>query len=273
MNLYLNSEKDQGLVSWTKKDYLLAAAKRLGIDSVKDIKDGQGPHDYILNIQPCVIMKGVKWTGLWHIDVSMDSDFPDQYDQVDTVFVASSVGIRPYKKQIVMFQACDPTFYYPEMEKPHDLVFCGSTTPASLYEKRGRIYALMKEKYQCKTDAKGKVPLDYIATISTSKIQLVQPVITKKSKYGMCAQRFFECLAIGPVLCDWTPDLDLLGLVEGRDYLAYRNDKALIKNMDRLVKSKSLRSRIAKNGRIQALNLHTYEARLISILNYLHKKG
>ena len=36
MNLYLNSEKDEGLVTWTKKNYLLAAAERLGLDFVKD---------------------------------------------------------------------------------------------------------------------------------------------------------------------------------------------------------------------------------------------
>ncbi len=105
MNLYLNSEKDKTLVSWTKKDYLLAAAKRLGLDWIKDIKEVPGPHEYVLNIQPCEIHKGVEWTGLWHIDVSLDSDFPDYYGDVDTVFVSSSVGVRPYKKQIVLFQA------------------------------------------------------------------------------------------------------------------------------------------------------------------------
>ena len=89
MNLYLKSEKDQTLVSWTKKDYLLAAAERLGLDYVRDINDNPGPHDYILNIQPCEIGKGSRWTGLWHIDVSLDSDFPDFYKDVDTVFVSS----------------------------------------------------------------------------------------------------------------------------------------------------------------------------------------
>jgi len=269
MNLYLKSEKDQTLVSWTKKDYLLAAAKRLGIDCVKDVNDDPGPHDYILNIQPGEIGHGVKWTGLWHIDVSLASDFPDYYKDVDTVFVASSVGVRPDPRQIVMFQACDPTFYKPA-KKTHDLIFCGSLSPATIYEERGRVYALLKEKYDCVTVGKGLTPDLYINTISKSRVQLVQPGYTKVSKYGMCAQRFFECLSIGPVLCAYTPDLELLGLVEGRDYLCYRNDKELIENMDKLLKSKKLRDRIAKNGRQQALNLHTYEHRLISILNHLN---
>ena len=271
MNLYLKSEKDQTLVSWTKKDYLLAAADRLGLDYVRDINDNPGPHDYILNIQPGEIGKGVKWTGLWHIDVSLDSDFPDYYKDVDTVFVSSSVGIRPHKKQIVMFQACDPTFYKPK-KKTHDLVFCGSLSPATIYEERGRIYALLEKKYDCATVGKGLTPDIYTQTISTSRVQLVQPGYTKKSKYGMCAQRFFECLAIGPVLCAYTPDLELLGLVEGRDYLCYRDDKELISKMDRLLKSKKLRDRIAKNGRQQAINLHTYEHRLVSILKHLNDK-
>lgn len=152
--LHLKSEKNENQVSWVKKEYLLAAAKRLGIDYIRDIKDDPGPHRYILNIQPCDIGHGTEWTGLWHIDVSLDSDFPDYYDTVDTVFVASSMGIRPHKKQIVMFQACDPTFYSPK-EKTHDLVFCGSTTPASIYEERSRVLALLDKKYDCATSQKG----------------------------------------------------------------------------------------------------------------------
>ena len=268
--LHINSEKQESQVSWTKKDYLLAAAKRLGIDYVRDIKDDAGPHENILNIQPCEIGKGSVWTGLWHIDVSLGSDFPDIYKDMDTVFVASTVGVRPYKKEIVMFQACDPTFYSPK-EKTHDLVFCGSCTPASIYEERGRVHALFKKKYDCVTTGKGLPPKTYTDVISTARVQLVQPGYTKKSKYGMCAQRFFECLAIGPVLCAYTPDLELLGLVEGRDYFSYKNDKALIKKMDRLLKSKKLRNEVARNGRQQALNLHCYEHRLVTILSHLNE--
>ena len=271
MNLYLKSEKDESLVSWTKKDYLLAAAKRLGLDCVKDATLNVGPHEYLLNIQPCTIAKGTKWTGLWHIDVSLDSDFPDFYKDVDTVFVSSGVGVRPYKKQIVMFQACDPTLYIPK-EQTHDFVFCGSRSPATIYEERGRIYSLLEKKYDCANVGKGLPIKQYTDTIATSRIQLVQPGYTKKSKYGMCAQRFFECLAIGPVLCAYTPDLDLLGLVEDRDYLCYRNDKELFEKADRLLKSEKLRNRIAKRGRQQALNLHLYDHRLISILNIINGK-
>ena len=268
MTLYLNCQPDKTLISWTKKDYLLASAKRLGID-VLDIKDHAGPHDYILNIQPCEILKGVKWTGLWHIDVSLDSDFPDYYKDVDTVFVSSSVGVRPYKKEIVMFQACDPTLYTPK-EQTNDFVFCGSLSPATIYEERGRVYALLEKKYDCVTVGKGLTPKIYTDTIATSRVQIVQPGYTKKSKYGMCAQRFFECLAIGPVLCAYTPDLELLGLVEGRDYFSYKNDKELFKKADRLLKSKNLRDRMARNGRQMALHLHSYDHRLVSILNIIN---
>jgi len=271
MKLYLNSEKDQSLVTWTKKDYLLEAAKRLGLDFIKDIKDDPGPHGYVLNIQPCEIHKGSRWTGLWHIDVLLDSDFPDHYGQVDTVFVASSRGVRPIKNQIVMFQACDPAFHRPEAKKTHDLVFCGSRGPATIYTERDRVFTLLEKKYDCVTVPDRNPPETYIDIISTSRVQLVQSGTTKDNEWGMCAQRFFECLAIGPVLCDWTPDLDLLGLVEGRDYLAYRDDKELISNMDRLLKSKKLRDRIAKSGRQQALHLHTYEHRLVSILNTINE--
>jgi len=269
MNLYLNSEKDEGLVTWTKKDYLLAAAERLGLDFVKDDNAIPGEKDYVLNIQPCVIHKGKEWTGLWHIDVQLDSDFPDYYKDVDSVFVASSMGIRPIPSQIVMFQACDPTFHRPEAEKTHDLVFCGSMGPVTIYKERARLFALLENKYDCATVPDRNPPNKYIDIISTARVQLVQPGFTKKSECGMCAQRFFECLGIGPVLCAYSPDLDLLGLVEGRDYLAYRDDKELISNMDKLLASKKLRDRIAKSGRQMALHLHSYEHRLISIINHV----
>ena len=133
MQIYLNNDDSTG-PEWNKKKYLQAAAKRLGIYWVDDIKNYPGPHDYILNIQPCEILKGSRWTGLWHIDVSLDSDFPDYYKDVDTVFVSSSVGIRPYKKEIVMFQACDPTFYTPK-EQTHDF-----------YREADRIFTLLGKR-------------------------------------------------------------------------------------------------------------------------------
>ena len=266
--LHINCEKQQGQKSWVKKEYLLEAAKRLGFDFVKDSKVDGDPKDYVLNVQPCEVSIGGEWTGLWHIDVSLSSPLINFYNEVDTLFVASSVGILPHPKQTVLFQACDPTFYDPLIPKQHDFVFCGSRGPIDIYYERDRIYSLLEKKYDCITIEKGKEPKLYTDIISQARIQIVQPCMDK-AKWGMCAQRFFECLAIGPVLCDYTPDLELLGLVEGRDYMSYKNDRELIHKTNLLLSDEPLRMRIAKSGRTQALMQHTYDHRLVSIINLL----
>ncbi|OQB05365.1 MAG: hypothetical protein BWY19_01084 [bacterium ADurb.Bin212] len=83
MTLYLNADKGQ--FSYNKKDYLLRAAKRVGIDA-KDIQNAEGEIEYLLNIQPCDIKRGSHWTGLWHIDVSLDSHFPQHYVNNELIY-------------------------------------------------------------------------------------------------------------------------------------------------------------------------------------------
>jgi hypothetical protein len=273
MILYLNA--DQGQFSFNKKDYLLRAAQRLGFTYVKDIKQAEGEIEYLLNIQPCDLKTGSKWTGMWHIDVSMNSSLIHHYQEMDTVFVASSVGIAPYDKQIVLFQAMDPDLHrrIPEISQDYDFVICGNGGGTDGgYQERGRIYKLLMEKYHCLQAGGGLVPERYVQEYNRGKVQVVQPFLGVNN-LGMCAQRFFECLGIGPVLCDWTPDLEKLDLVEGEDYLSYKNDEELIKKMDLLLGSESLRTKIFTSGRNKALKSHLFEHRLITILNHLHEFG
>jgi hypothetical protein len=269
--LYLNSDKGQ--FSFNKKDYLLRAAKRLGFEYVKDIQNAEGEIEYLLNIQPCDLKTGSKWTGMWHIDVSMNSSYIHHYKDMDTVFVASSVGIAPYEKQIVLFQAMDTELHrrIPEIPQDYDFVICGTGGGTDGgYEERGRVYKLLMSKYKCLETGNGYVPEVYVQKYNAGKVQIVQPFLGVNG-LGSTAQRFFECLGIGPVLCDWTPDLELLDLVDGRDYLSYKNDGELISKMDRLLKSEKLRNRIFNSGRKHALKSHTFEHRLLTILNLLHE--
>jgi glycosyltransferase involved in cell wall biosynthesis len=270
MILYLNSEKGQ--FSFNKKDYLLRAAKRLGIDYVKDIKEADGNVEYLLNIQPCDLKSGSKWTGIWHIDVSLNSSLIHHYNEMDTVFVASSVGILPYEKQIILFQAMDPELHrrIPEVEQTYDFAICGTGGGEGGYLERMRVYKLMMDNFTCNECGNGFVPEEYVMKYNSGKVQLVQPCLGTNG-LGMCAQRFFECLGIGAVLCDWTPDLDLLGLIEGEDYFSYKNDEELISKMDLLLKDEELRNKMFANGRQKALNMHTFEHRLVTILNLLHE--
>lgn len=267
MTIYLNS--DSGSFSFNKKDYLLRAAKRMDWPMFQDVKDAIGPIDYLLNIQPCNLQRGGKWSGLWHIDVCMDSHFPQSYGEMDTVFVASSIGLIPYEKQIVMYQALDPELHkrIPEIKQEYDFTICGhgGSTDGG-YKRRGDVYNILRAKYKYNPGGGGLPPEKFVVEYNRAKVQVVQPYIGTNG-LGMIAQRFFECLGIGPVLCEWTPDLERIELKENEDYLAYRNDKELVEKMDLLLSDENLRNKIFESGRRKALNAHTFEHRLITIFN------
>lgn len=267
MIIYLNA--DSGGFSFNKKDYLLRAAKRMDWLMFQDVRDAIGPIDYLLNIQPCNLKRGGKWSGLWHIDVSLDSHFPDQYGEMNTIFVASSVGIRPYDKQIVMFQALDPELHrrIPEIKQDFDFTICGhGGSSEGCYGKRGHVYDILQKKYKYNPGGGGLPPEKFVVEYNRAKVQVVQPCMGSNG-WGMCAQRFFECLGIGPVLCDWTPDLELLDLKDGEDYMSYKSDSELIEKMDLLLADENLRNKIFENGRRKALASHTFEHRLVTIFN------
>ena len=67
MILYLSCQDNP--ITFNKKNYLLRAAKRLGLYWIKDY-DGSSNPEYILNIEPYEqFYKGTKWTGIWEIDL------------------------------------------------------------------------------------------------------------------------------------------------------------------------------------------------------------
>jgi hypothetical protein len=261
--LYLNAENNK--VTWNKKNYLLEAAKRLGI-KVKDAHGVVNP-ECVLNIQPFgTFLPGCKWTGIWHIDVCLDSHIPDQYYYLaNDVFVASNQMIKKYDKAKVLFQACDPILdrRIPEIKQEYDFVACGLMGGAYNGE-RERLFNILAEKFKTANLGSGLAPHKYVEVLNRGKIQWVR---TANASKEMAAQRFFESLAIGPVLTNWTDDLPLTGLIEDEDYMAYRNDQECIEKMELLLNDEELRNKIATNGRIKALTYHTYDHRLMSILN------
>jgi hypothetical protein len=273
MILYLNSDK--GEFSLNKKDYLLRAAQRLGIDYVKDMRLAEGEIEYLLNIQPCDLKTGSKWTGLWHIDVQLNNSLIHSYNNFDTVFIASTAGIIP-PTQTLLFQAMDPLLHrrIPEVDQEYDFSICGTNSGDGGYTERTRIYELLKTKYTCNNGGGKLPPEEYVRQYNRGRVQVVQSFVTQgvEGYKTMCAQRFFECLGIGPVLCCYSDDLKYLGLTNEKDYFVYHNDKELFNYMDKLLKNKELRWETFVKGRAKALKLHTYENRLVTILNIIHDK-
>lgn len=275
MKLFLNCEDNE--ITLNKKQYLLRATERLGITNVFDIKrrEGDEPTDYILNIEPYSFKKGNKWTGVWEIDLLCDrqqtgTDWP----YVDAIFLAGmsyASRLHGFKNKIhYLFQACDPLIHKKvHTDNIYDFVQCGSMT-ATWHDERNRLVTLLREKYSFVDYGKDYKPEQYIKNISSARIQFIRSMKSGIAD-GEIAQRFFECLALGPVLTNYVKDLDYLGLDEGIDYFSYKNDYEMLTKFQYLIQYPNEALKMAENGRRKALMLHTYEHRLISILNILYE--
>lgn len=253
MNIFLNSRHNES-GTWTKREYL-QSADRFGVFG--DDKD------YVLNIEPCEFRIGKKWTGLWHIDVLRQTEYPSYYASAE-VFVSSPINVTHDKAQ-VLFQAMDPVHHKRTDKEVTDFVMCGSFFNG-LYDKRLAAYDIMKHAFEYLEFPKDRPIDEYIKNYSKARVQFIHTGQDDKGR-GAIAQRFFECLGIGPVLTNWTDDIPLTGLVEGEDFLAYRSHQEMIDKMKLLLADEKLRNKIAFNGRRKALLSHTYEHRIQSILN------
>jgi len=279
MILYLNCYHDPAQKSWTKSDYLLAAAKRLGWKWVQRYNHEPNP-EYIINIEPFhSFIKGSKWTAIWEIDVTFDRPQLSFSNWVacDTVFVANSNLPDRMKgfqgEKIVLFQACDPLIHrrIPDITPRYDFVFSG-TTGLDVYKERSRMMdALRFHGFSFCDFGKGYTPQDYVKKINEARVQFIRSAYKPPIANSQVEQRFFECLAIGPVLKDYHPDLDELGLVESKDYFSYRNDDEMFFKMQYLVDHLGFAQKMAVNGRRKALLCHSYEHRFITIINFIRE--
>lgn len=271
MILYLNCDKDPLNKSFTKADYLLRATNKYGV-TVQMYTPSIQP-DYVLNIEPFHhFVQGTKWTGVWEIDVLCDRrEMSDSNWAVsDSVFVAvstipSRLNNMAHKAQL-LFQAIDPTIHkrIDSIQQTYDYVLCGSNGLA-IYHKRDKAFKLLSQNFNYIDYKKGFSPEEYIKKLNTAKVQFIRSMNTPIGD-GELAQRFFECLAIGPVLTNDCFDLQFTDLVEGVDYMSYKDDREMLAKMKLLVEDATLRNSIAENGRKKGLLFHTYSNRLNTII-------
>jgi hypothetical protein len=268
MNLYINAHKDH--ISFNKRTYLLRAAERLGFGNVREYGNPPRERDeytHVLNIQPCDLVNGTKWTGIWHIDVLLNSTLAQNYYVADALFLSSNQGLYPNPKAQILFQALDPVLHrrIEAIKQDFDYINCG-TNGSPYHVERERVYNVMRKHFTHTDYGKGHEPEKYVQLYNTARVQFICSGRGPGNKPAL-AQRFFECLGIGPVLINWSDDIPLTGFVDGEDFMVYRNDEEMITKMRALVDSKELRDKIFYNGKRKALLYHTYEHRLISILN------
>jgi len=235
--------------------------------------------DYVLNIEPFDrFITGEHWTGVWEIDLVLDRDqlSPSNWICSDSVFVANSIlppKMNPHKhlKQL-LFQACDQDIHriYKNIEPKFDFVFSGSTG-SDFYNKRRHCMEVLCRQFSFADFGKNHKPDQYVKFLNQARVQFVQSGTSHLAPDGYLAQRFFECLAIGPMLTNYHPDLEFLGLVENVDYMVFRNEDDMVAKMNFLLKDEEFRNQMRINGRKKALLLHSYDHRLITILNIIRE--
>lgn len=276
MNLFLNCEDNP--ITFNKKNYLLRAAERLGIEYVYDLKDRVDmSSDYILNIEPFSFKKGYKWTGIWEIDLLCDRPQTSASDWAVADVIYTAVTTIPTRlegfaqKTKLLFQACDPDLHQRRGEPDTDFVISGSMDSPG-HTERIRVTDIMKKEFEYLDFGNNRVPQDYVEGLSHARVQFIRSMGSNIAS-GELAQRFFECLALGPVLTNFVPDLVHTGLVEGQDYYSYKSDNEMIAKMKKLLADPKKAQAMAENGRSKALLYHTYEHRLMTILEDIRSHG
>jgi hypothetical protein len=277
MILYLNCNKSESQTSWNKSDYLLKASEQLGIADKVELYKGQGNPEYVLNIEPFDrFIKGSTWTGIWEIDLMLDRAETNisNWLECDNVFVANNnipSRLRSYSGEITtLFQACEPSIHrrFKEITPIYDFVFSG-TVGLDIYRKREEAMNTLKNSgFSFLDQQKGHTPQEYIKRLNSARVQFIRSGC-KEPFNSQVEQRFFECLALGPVLKDYHPDLEKLGLSEGVDFFWYKDEQEMIKKMHTLIDFPQFAQKMADSGRAKALMYHTYEHRLISIFNII----
>lgn len=269
MILYINSHQSGN--TWDKGQYLLAAAKRLGLDYVLPYK-GEG--EFVLNVEPYDIAVGSRWTGLWEIDLLLDRvEYTDNnWFLANDIFIAINRWPHRLEKYSDKFhylpQACDPYLHKPlNITKEYDFVLAGTINDDMHMERKKLISFLDTMGFTNIYYGKDFPPQRYNELYNTARVQFIRSM-----DGGEVAQRFFECLAIGPTITDYNSDLELLGLIEGKDYFSYKNEEELLNKFKTLIDNPDKAQQMAESGRKKALLLHTYEHRLISIINIIKER-
>jgi spore maturation protein CgeB len=82
--------------------------------------------------------------------------------------------------------------------------------------------------------------------------------------------KLFESAASGcATFCDWTPDLDYLGFVDGENIIVFRDFDELVEKARYYLAQPDELRRIGSNGAALALERHTWKHRAIELRQVL----
>ncbi|MEW6327174.1 MAG: glycosyltransferase [Thermodesulfobacteriota bacterium] len=212
-----------------------------------------------------VLPQHLKPSAWWVIDTHMQFDWDrEKAYYFDMVFAAQKDGAEKLRRAGVknvfwLPLACDPEIHAKiDIPKKFDWCFVGHIN----CKERVELIELLKKRFpNCFVgQAFGK---EMAGIFSASRIVFNRSI---KNDVNM---RVFEALSTGSLLV--TNDLKDNGLEEllqeGEDYVAYYSPEELVGKVAYYLEHEGEREKIAGHGRETALSGHTYEHRMISVLD------
>jgi len=157
--------------------------------------------------------------------------------------------------------ACDPEVHKPvDVEKEYEVGFigCGGDPTGE----RDAMLDLIRTKYK-------SLVTDQVASENLGLEYSKCKVIFNHIRYEEINIRFFEGLALGAMVCSYSPNLHLYA-EEGKHYLSFRTQEECWEKIDFLLKNDTIRTDMAKAARQHALKFHTYKNRVEEMLIFLN---
>lgn len=158
--------------------------------------------------------------------------------------------------------ACDPEVHYPvEMERPYDISFAGAASWA-VHQERARLLTLLAHDFSVLA-REGVHGDELCSTVSSGRLTFNHSAVQDLN------MRIFEALAMGrPLLTNRASEANgLLDLFEdGKHLIAYDSDEDLVDKVRRYLDDESAREALARQGREEVLQRHTYSHRVEEIL-------
>jgi spore maturation protein CgeB len=142
------------------------------------------------------------------------------------------------------------------------------TVRDDVYPNRKRVVKLLESMKELRILTKRVIRTQLVKTINASKI-----IITSNNIYNSLSMRYTETLACGGfLLADEPEDIDILGFVDGRHLVLYKDLKDLRDKIQYYLKHDRERERIAKRGMDLVRKHHSCKRRVREFTNIVKRE-
>lgn len=217
---------------------------------------------------------------MWNIS-HPDKVKPEEYDQYDHVFIASSIYVEKLQKEVrcpvsALLQCTDPSLFYPEAPNgvpAHGLLFVGNS--------RKQFRAVVKDALEAKLPIavygsrwEGLIPSDYIKGVhipntelrryySSCKILLNDHWPTMRER-GFISNRIFDAAACGSFII--SDEVSGAAEIFGDALVTFKNSADLKRKVEQFAPREEERKTYGEKLREIVLTGHTFDHRAGTIL-------